>query len=75
MRTLLVSFLRIAIVVFVLFEIIGITSIDWFVFHPEMVRETYDAATERMTVTCRSLRVPSCVVWHSPLTMMCGLSP
>ena len=46
MRTLLVSFLRIAIVVFVLFEIIGITSIDWFMFHPEMVRETYDAATE-----------------------------
>ena len=46
MRTLLVSFLRIALVVFVLFEIIGITSIDWFMFHPEMVRETYDASAE-----------------------------
>jgi len=45
-RSLLKSILRIAVVVFVLVEIIGITCIDWLMFHPEMVRERYDASAE-----------------------------
>ncbi len=46
MKTLLKSFLRVVIVVFVLLQIIGITCIDWLMFHPEMIRETYDEKTE-----------------------------
>ncbi len=46
MKTVLKAVLRVVIAVFVLLEIIGITGIDWFMFHPEVIREEYDASTE-----------------------------
>ena len=38
--------LRVAIVVFVMMQIISLTSIDWFMFHPGMVTEKYDESAE-----------------------------
>ena len=38
--------LRVAIVVFVVMQIIALTSIDWFMFHPGMVTEKYDESAE-----------------------------
>ena len=38
--------LRVAIIVFVLLQIVALTGIDGFMFHPEMVTEPYDASSE-----------------------------
>lgn len=38
--------LRVAIVVLVMMQIIALTSIDWFMFHPGMVTEKYDESAE-----------------------------
>lgn len=42
-KSVLWSVLRVFLVVFILFEVIGITCIDWFMFHPEVCRYRYGA--------------------------------
>ena len=39
-------FLMVAIVVFVMMQIIALMCIDWFMFHPEMITEKYDESAE-----------------------------
>ena len=39
MKTFLKAFLRVVVVVFVLLQIIALTSVDRFMFHPELIRE------------------------------------